>query len=81
MTPQEIKAARADLGTVLGIKMTQKDMAKMLCVSKRTYEYWESKSESNVPIPEWVPEMIRLKKVEFKLPRVVSDRQMKELMS
>ena len=52
MTAQEIKAARADLGTVLGIKMTQKDMAKMLCVSKRTYEYWESKSESSVPIPE-----------------------------
>ena len=81
MTAQEIKAARADLGTVLGIKMTQKDMAKMLCVSKRTYEYWESKSESSVPIPEWVPEMIRLKKMEFKLPRVVSGRQMKDLMS
>ena len=79
MTAQEIKAARADLGKVLGIKMTQKDMAKMLCVSKRTYEYWESKSESSVPIPEWVPEMIRLKKMEFKLPKVVSDRQMKEL--
>ena len=79
MTAQEIKAARADLGTVLGIKMTQKDMAKMLCVSKRTYEYWESKSESSVPIPEWVPEMLRLKKMEFKLPKVVSDRQMKEL--
>ena len=81
MTAQEIKAARADLGKVLGIKMTQKDMAKMLCVSKRTYEYWESKSESSVPITEWVPEMIRLKKVEFKLPRVVSGRQMKELVS
>ena len=81
MTAQEIKAARADLGTVLGIKMTQKDMAKMLGVSSRIYQYWESKSESSVPIPKWVPEMIRLKKMEFKLPKVVSDRQMKELMS
>ena len=79
MTPADLRKSRDELCRLLGVESSQRVMWEELHVCRRTYQNWECESKA-FPIPEWVPELVRLKIMERKLIMKLSERQRKEIM-